>query len=134
MVTQHEPPQVEASPVRRLTRSRSDKVVAGVCGGLSRYFAIDTVWFRIAFVALAWGGGAGVLLYVIAWIAMPEDGNESRLVGVGSAKAAPIAGIVLLAVGLVLLLDNVTPWAGRLFWPAAVVAVGLVLLLGGRRD
>lgn len=134
MVTNQETPPVEAPPVRRLTRSRSDKVVAGVCGGLARHFGIDTVWFRIAFVALALGGGAGVLLYVIAWIAMPEDGNESRVAGVGSVKAAPIAGIILLAVGLVLLLDNITPWAGRLFWPAAIVAVGLVLLLGGRRD
>jgi len=49
-------------------------VFAGVCGGLAEYFGVDAVLLRIVAVALALSGGAGFLLYVIAWIAIPEGG------------------------------------------------------------
>ena len=57
---------------KKLQRSSSDKMVAGVCGGLADYFGIDTVIVRIGFFLLAWFGGGGVLLYAILWIVMPE--------------------------------------------------------------
>ena len=58
---------------RTLSRSRSNRMLAGVCGGLGQYFGIDPVIFRILFVLLALPGGApGVLPYVILWIVMPE--------------------------------------------------------------
>nr|MBA3358448.1 PspC domain-containing protein [Thermoleophilaceae bacterium] len=57
-------PTVEQSPgePRRLTRSRTDRVLGGVCGGVARYFGIDPVIARIAAVGLVLLGGAGVLL------------------------------------------------------------------------
>src|SRR5215212_6391234 len=58
---------------RRLHRSRRDRVFGGVCGGLAEYFGIDAVLLRIVAVVLALSGGAGFLLYLIAWIAIPED-------------------------------------------------------------
>src|SRR5512133_1518318 len=67
------PPSGEYAP-RRLLRSRRDRVFAGVCGGLAEYFGVDVVLLRIVAVALALSGGAGLLLYVIAWIVIPEDG------------------------------------------------------------
>lgn len=59
--------------VKKLVRSRSSRVIAGVCGGLGEYFNLDPVIFRIVFVVLSLGGGFGVLLYLIMWIAVPEQ-------------------------------------------------------------
>ncbi len=57
----------------KLRRDPDDKVIAGVCGGLGRYFGVDPVFFRLAFVVLAIGGGSGVLLYIVAWLIIPEE-------------------------------------------------------------
>jgi phage shock protein C len=56
---------------RKLTRSETDKRVAGVCGGLAEYFGIDPILVRIAFVVLA-VMGPGILLYIVLWIVMPK--------------------------------------------------------------
>lgn len=57
---------------RRLTRSRDDKVLFGVCGGLAERFGIDAVWIRLGFVALACLFGKGVLLYLILTVVLPK--------------------------------------------------------------
>lgn len=59
---------------RTLRRSRSDRVLAGVCGGLGAFFGIDTIWFRIAFlIALIPGGVPGLLAYFICWVVIPSE-------------------------------------------------------------
>lgn len=58
---------------RRLHRSRRDRVIAGVCGGLGEYFGINPLVFRIIFVVLAFGAGSAVLPYIILWIILPEE-------------------------------------------------------------
>jgi phage shock protein C len=59
---------------RRLTRSRTNRIIAGVCGGLGEYFGIDPTIIRIIFVLLALPGGApGILPYLILWVIMPEE-------------------------------------------------------------
>ncbi len=60
------------STEKRLTRSASDKMVAGVCAGLGQYFNLDPVLVRLIFVALALAGGPGLLVYIILWIVLPE--------------------------------------------------------------
>jgi phage shock protein C len=55
----------------RLTRSSTDKVIGGVCGGLAQYFGIDAVLVRLIFVALVFAGGMSILLYPILWLIMP---------------------------------------------------------------
>jgi len=58
---------------RRLRRTASNRVIAGVCGGLGEFFGINPVVFRILFVLLALPGGApGLLPYLILWLVMPE--------------------------------------------------------------
>ncbi len=59
---------------KRLTRSESDRMVAGVAGGLAEYFDIDPALVRILFVIIAiFGGGiTGLLIYIVLWIIMPE--------------------------------------------------------------
>lgn len=122
----------------RLRRSTDDKVIAGVCGGLGTYFGVDPLFFRLAFVVLAIGGGSGVLLYIVAWLIIPEvseDGEEQGR-GVALGSSGPLlAGIALITVGLMLLMNNLLPWFDRVMLPLVVVGVGFGLLLtGGRRD
>jgi phage shock protein C len=58
---------------RLLRRSASDKVLAGVCGGLGRYLGVDPILLRVAVVVLTLANGIGVIAYVIAWIVIPEE-------------------------------------------------------------
>jgi phage shock protein C len=64
-------PVVDA--VNRLRRSRSDRWVGGVCGGLAAITGVESWIWRLIVVALALFGGAGVLLYILLWIFVPED-------------------------------------------------------------
>jgi phage shock protein PspC (stress-responsive transcriptional regulator) len=61
-----------ASGARRLYRSRTDKKIAGVCGGLARYWGVDPVIPRIVWLILLLGG-VGLLAYLIAWIVIPQE-------------------------------------------------------------
>jgi phage shock protein PspC (stress-responsive transcriptional regulator) len=56
----------------QLTRSESDKRIAGVCGGLAEYFDVDPTLIRILFVASIFFGGLGILLYIVLWIVLPR--------------------------------------------------------------
>jgi phage shock protein C len=58
----------------QLRRSRTDRMVAGVCGGLGEFLGLNPLWFRIAFlIALLPGGVPGLLLYFLAWIIIPSE-------------------------------------------------------------
>ena len=57
---------------KRLYRSRTDRMIAGVCGGLAEYFNIDPTIVRLIFVIAAIVGGPGVILYIILALVMPE--------------------------------------------------------------
>jgi len=58
--------------VRALRRSKSNRIIAGVCGGLSEFFGISAFWFRLALIlALLPGGVPGILIYAILWIIIP---------------------------------------------------------------
>jgi phage shock protein C len=61
------------SDIRRLYRSRSNRMLAGVCGGLAQYFNIDPTLVRVLFVVLAVLGGSGLLIYLVLWIVVPEE-------------------------------------------------------------
>lgn len=63
-------PVVAAS--KKLTRSRKDKKIAGVCGGFAEYLDIDSTLVRVIWLMLAFFGGWGLIAYLIAWIVMPE--------------------------------------------------------------
>lgn len=59
---------------KQLRRSRSSRVLAGVCGGLGQFFGIDPLWFRVGFIIAALPGGVpGILAYVISWIVIPAE-------------------------------------------------------------
>src|SRR6185503_20377969 len=67
--------QQEDSAPRRFYRSRRNRLIAGVAGGLGRYFRVDPIFFRIGFVALAFFGGVGFILYGALWLLVPVEGE-----------------------------------------------------------
>jgi phage shock protein C len=74
---------------RRLTRSETDKRVAGVCGGLGEYFGIDPVLIRVIFVIATLLGGAGILVYGVLWLALPKGEQVAGAPGTPYRRTSP---------------------------------------------
>ena len=66
-------------PPKELHRSRDDRLLAGVSGGLGRYFDISPNFFRVGFAILTLVGGAGILLYLAAALVIPEEGRTDSI-------------------------------------------------------
>ncbi|WP_418958639.1 PspC domain-containing protein [Streptomyces tritici] len=97
-------PAGEAAPpgVPPLRRTRRQKVVAGVCGGLGRHFDMDPVIFRIAVGVLSVAGGVGLIFYGFAWLALPLDGeeeNEARRLLTGRVDGASLSAVMTALIG-----------------------------------
>jgi len=67
--------------VRRLYRSRTQRMIGGVCGGLGEYFDIDATIWRLLFVVTALAGGPGLLAYIIMLIVVPSEPEPPTAVG-----------------------------------------------------
>jgi phage shock protein C len=128
------PEPAPATESRRLLRSSDDRVIAGVCGGLGKYLGIDPVLVRIAALVLVFAGGAGILLYVIGWIAMPEEPGGAGGVDVERTSGAVILGFVFVVLGAFFLLDELWPdfLSWQYVWPIVLIGVGAAILLRAR--
>lgn len=119
------------SEPRRLTRPREDRWLGGVAAGLGAYFDLSPTIYRIAFVALALAGGTGVLLYVAAWLVIPEDGAPDSIAGAELRKHRdqPRRLLGLAAIGLAAILvlseSQVWPTPGNL-WLALVLGIAAI--------
>jgi phage shock protein C len=126
------PPPSQPGAARVLRRGREGRVIGGVCAGLGRYLGVDPVLLRIALVVLAIAGGGGILLYVVAWILIPEE-REGEPLGTERPSRVDttrlIVGGLLIAIGTILLLDLSIPRIGRFFWPLALIAVGVAIVV-----
>jgi phage shock protein PspC (stress-responsive transcriptional regulator) len=117
-------PEPPAAEPRRLFRSRKDRVLGGVCGGIAEYFRIDPIIVRLAAVALVLAGGAGVLLYLAALLLVPEEGGAPLHERSGWGRALTLGGIVLLVVALGAIIPGNFGWG----WGGDVI--GPLLFLG----
>jgi phage shock protein C len=132
------PPLTPLSPptVRRLVRSREDRVLGGVCGGLGRYLDVDPVVVRIITAALILSG-VGVLAYIIAWIVIPEaPPDQPELVAPPPDRRTTmvVIGGAMIAIGGLLVVRQTMPWFEHAaFWPLIVVAAGVAVLITARR-
>ena len=95
----------DAATVRRpLCRSSTDRLIAGVAGGIGAYFGIDAVIVRIAFIVLTFLGGAGPFLYLIGWLALPQQDSRSviakALGGDSPHRLRSLAAVALIGFGL----------------------------------
>ena len=117
--------------VRRLERSRSDRMLAGVSGGLARYFEIHPAVFRVGFVVLTLLGGAGILIYAAAALVMPDEGKEDSIATAALRNRRdrpwPLIGLGLLAVAGAILLSRATLWPDGDSWWLFLIA-GVVIL------
>ena len=146
----------------KLVRSQTDKMLAGVCGGLAAYLGIEAIWVRLFFVLVTVvPNGFGVLLYIILWIIMPEAGREDlpadqriqanaqdmagraqefakdveqSVRALPNRQAAILIGVALVAFGVVLLLNNLNLvwWLRFDQWWPLLLVVGGVALLISR--
>ena len=58
--------------IKRLYRSKKERIIAGVCGGIAEYFDVDPTLIRLIWILIIFMGGAGIIAYLIAWIIIPE--------------------------------------------------------------
>jgi phage shock protein PspC (stress-responsive transcriptional regulator) len=137
--TQPQRPQQKRPPLERL---RSDRVVAGVASGFARHLGIDVAWVRIAFVILTFFGGAGILAYLVAWIAIPEEGETESVLTTRTRRNPRLGswiGLGLIAIAVMILVGNTGLVDGDIVFAAGLILVGVLLYRGdlgdfGRKD
>ncbi len=122
------PPETSTQQLR-LTRSHDDRMIAGVCGGLARATNIDPILFRVILSVLVFFGGAGGLLYVLAWILLPAAGETASpaaaLLGRGKSSTNAALTLVLAAVAAGLL-----AWMPSRIFPENALILGAAALGG----
>src|ERR671919_726891 len=95
-----------------LRRSRSNRMLAGVAGGLGAYFELHPAVFRVSFVVLTLMGGAGILIYLASALVMPDEGKEDSVATAALRRRRPWVLVVLglMAVVPLALLSEVPVW------------------------
>jgi phage shock protein PspC (stress-responsive transcriptional regulator) len=121
---------------KQLRRSRSDRTIAGVCGGLADYFEIHPAVFRVAFVVMTLLGGAGVLIYLAAALVMPDEGREDSVVtaALRELRDRPwlLIGLGLVAVAGAAALSRLRLWPGGEAWFFLLLGGGVILWIALR--
>lgn len=117
--------------ITRLERSRSDRMLGGVAGGLGSYFELQPAIFRVSFVVLTLMGGAGIPIYLAAALVMPDEGSEDSIAAAALRRRRPWALVVLGLVAVVLLglLSEVAVWRAGDAWALLLIAGAVALWL-----
>lgn len=143
---------------KRLERDTVNSVIGGVCSGLAEYFCIDVTLIRVLFVLSFLFLGFGFLLYIVLWMVMPvkklngyADNKENRAFSRESFFENPepeskayskkhnngsiILSIIIIAIGLICLLNNFYPigwWLWRL-WPVILIVFGIIIMINSSK-
>lgn len=117
-----------AAPPKELHRSREDRLLAGVAGGLGRYFDISPNFFRAGFAILTLVGGAGILLYLAAALVIPEEGRADSIAAEALKRYRDrpwlLAGVALVGIAFLSLVAQADFWPDSGFaWTLLVVGV-----------
>lgn len=158
---------------KRLYRSKTNKMIAGVCGGIAEYFQIDPTVVRLIAVLSIFLNGFGILAYIILMIVVPSQSSmatqpreairenveemkdsatrlgedlrtsfppgrsEAMEVPQARSRAISILGLVLIVFGAVFLAGsvfNISSWFNwSVLWPLILVAIGVLIIVGGKR-
>jgi phage shock protein C len=130
---------------KRLYRSRKQRVLAGVCGGLGEYFDVDPVFVRILTVILTFAHGIGLIAYLVAWIAMPKapmmpaSPEQPESPGDTPVEIQPqrepsawriyLPGLIFILVGTVFLMDHLFWWfRWHHVWPVLLIIAGAAMI------
>lgn len=136
----------------KLHRSKKNKIIAGVCGGIAEYFNVDVTLIRLAWVLAVFFGGSGIVLYILAVVIIPEEkvivekntvdaptegeiieGENSEAIQPESVneketKRRQIFGIILVGLGVYFLLERFFHFNMHDWWPVILIVIGAVLL------
>jgi phage shock protein PspC (stress-responsive transcriptional regulator) len=136
--TTKRPTNRNANNRSRLTRHALDRVLGGVCGGLSATLGVNAWWARIAFAALVLVQPSfGILLYILLWVALPAQTLSDLPIPAGGTKrprpeSILLIGILLIIAGVLTLAGNLEILRGvrvDLLTPVMLLLIGLILLL-----
>ena len=133
------PPLPPAAPRPPLRRSRTDKVLGGVAGGLAEYTGIDALLWRVGAIALTFAGGSGIIIYVLLWLLMPpapapQPGEVTA--PPPSRPRSPVPGVtaaallIVLGVGVLLAQYTDLDLGARGVLGSAVLVIGVGLVVG----
>lgn len=126
-----------------LKRSPTNKVIAGVCGGLAEHLRLDSTLVRLIFVLLGVFALGGLIVYIVLWVIIPEGNyyadeavnesqpieNENVYQTSQNGKGQLFIGVTLITIGALLLIGAFIPKFSLLdFWPLALIALGVVIL------
>ncbi len=143
---------------KRLYRSRKDKVISGVCGGIAEYFSLDSTIIRLVWVILVFLGGTGIVAYIIAAIIVPEEPEYARYSvkdeTSGESEAHQIEyeyepeerkteevyeknkknrnaiGVILMLLGIFFFARRMFYWIDFAYiWPLLLVGIGLYFII-----
>lgn len=122
---------------KRIYKSSRDKVLAGVCGGVAEYFNIDPVIVRLIWVIATLAGGTGLVVYIIAAIIMPQDGENNSMEreydNYDSDKGKKILGIAFVLFGIFFISKNYLRWIdNEALIAVALIGVGVFLYMQNR--
>lgn len=133
--------------IKKLYRSKTNRVIFGVCGGLGEYFEIDPLIVRILFIILSLANGAGIIAYILLAIIVPEEGGrakkngdseseekaeESKDNGAWLKNTKNIVGLIIVIFGLDILFEQVFQYSffSLINWG---IVLGLIVILIGAK-
>ncbi len=128
---------------KTLYRSKSNKVIAGVCGGIGEYLDIDPTVIRLLWVIITIPWGFGVIAYIICMFIIPEEPagksvkkvKESPKAEILEHEGKIIGGLIMVLIGTILLANNLGlfsmfPWLSwNYVWPFILIGIGAILLI-----
>jgi phage shock protein C len=125
---------------KKLYRSKSDRYIGGVAGGLGRYFTVDANIFRILFVVFSFIGGIGILLYLAALFLVPENPIDDEIIA--PQNRTKFFALLFIILGIFLLLRNMGFFEHFRFlqvsfsnlWAILLIGIGLLLILSSRKS
>lgn len=147
---------------KKLYRSKEDRILFGVCGGLGEYFDVDSVVIRLIFVILGIWGGLGIILYIVGIFLIPEESTDNsksegdekksddkvreKVEAVASEikekvksnsstlRGDQVVGLIILLIGLLILFQNFFSWMGIWkLWPLVLIIVGIAIVAGSSK-
>jgi len=149
------------SNTKKLYRSKANRVIFGVCGGLGEYFETDPLIVRILFVVLSLLNGVGIIAYLILAVLVPEDDKEKKVKKNGNTveevqektqelaeelkdggwikNAKNIFGLIIVIIGLNALFEQVFQYSPftwinwGLVWGLIIVIIGLKIIFGSNK-
>lgn len=128
---------------KTLQRSRQERMLFGVAGGLAQYFAVDPILVRLAFVLVTLATGFGLLFYIVLAVLMPErplgepEVTPAPVISFPRGRGREVLAYLLVGLGALVLAGNLgllRIFSWEYFWPLVLVGFGALLLIRRNRE